>query len=143
MAGQSRTQEMPDGCKQRCINTPGCVYWNYFPNGGCAITTGAEGISTVAGNPTKLSGGKNCVIDVLSCDTSGIWYLPLDMAGQRRTVETPDGCKQRCNNTPGCVYWNNFPNGGCHITTGAEGISRKHISANPTKMSGHKNCVID
>ena len=52
------------------------------------------------------------------CDTSGKWYMPLNMAGQERTVDTAAGCSARCKNTEGCNYWNRFPNGGCHITTG-------------------------
>ena len=52
------------------------------------------------------------------CDRSGKWYMPLDMNGQGRTVTTPAGCQARCKRTKGCFYWNNFPNGGCHITTG-------------------------
>ena len=32
-------------------------------------------------------------------------------------------CQQRCLNTEGCVYFNAFPNGGCHITDGRDGTS--------------------
>lgn len=53
-----------------------------------------------------------------TCDKSGKWYMPLNMAGQGRTVGTKEQCQQRCKNTSGCNYFNNFPNGGCHITTG-------------------------
>jgi len=70
--------------------------------------------------------------------TDGVWFLPLDMPGQGRTVASPQGCKQRCQNTSGCKYYNNFPNGGCHITTGVGGT--KPGGGNPTKMSGAANC---
>ena len=56
--------------------------------------------------------------NVNACDNSGIWYLPLDMPGTERTVASPAGCQQRCKDTAGCMYFNSFSNGGCHITTG-------------------------
>jgi len=33
------------------------------------------------------------------CRTDGKWFMPLDMAGQGRTVASVAGCKQRCVDT--------------------------------------------
>ena len=74
-----------------------------------------------------------------SCSTDGTWHLPLDMAGQQRTVATPARCQQRCRDTTGCRYFNNFPDGGCHITTGASGT--KSGGGNPTVRSGSVQCI--
>jgi hypothetical protein len=73
-----------------------------------------------------------------SCSTDGTWYLPVDMAGQGRTVGTAAQCQQRCRDTAGCRFFNNFPNGGCHISTGAEGTGAG--GNNPTRMSGSVQC---
>ena len=75
------------------------------------------------------------------CKTDGTWYYPLNMPGQGRTLGTPEQCRQRCINTPGCKYFNNFPNSGCHISTGKGGsrINR----GNPTRMSGSITCNIN
>ena len=62
------------------------------------------------------------------------------MAGQARTVATPAGCQQRCRATAGCRFFNNFPNGGCHITTGASGT--KSGGNNPTVRSGSVQCKV-
>jgi plastocyanin len=73
-----------------------------------------------------------------SCMSSGIWHMPLNMAGQGRTVGTPAQCRQRCRDTPGCNYFNSFRDGGCHITTGAEGT--QVVSNNPTVQTGSTTC---
>eukprot|EP00956_Cyclotella_meneghiniana_P026217 scaffold56176_cov23-Cyclotella_meneghiniana.AAC.1 len=77
--------------------------------------------------------------NVNACDNSGIWYLPLDMPGTERTVASPAGCQQRCKDTAGCMYFNSFSNGGCHITTGDEGTL--YVSTNPTREAGDKACI--
>ena len=61
------------------------------------------------------------------------------MSGQHRTVETVAGCKQRCINTSGCNYYNSFPDGGCHVSTGADGPLID--SVNPTAESGSSDCI--
>ena len=63
------------------------------------------------------------------------------MSGQGRTEETEAGCKQRCKDTSGCNYYNNFPNGGCHLSTGRGGT--KIDQGNPTIGSGSKDCSSD
>jgi len=60
------------------------------------------------------------------------------MPNEGRTVATPQGCEQRCQSTTGCKYFNNFPNGGCHITTGDSGTQAG--GGNPTVRSGSKDC---
>ena len=55
--------------------------------------------------------------------TDGNVYLPLDgVEGEGRTDDsTWEECQQRCIDTPGCVYFNRFGNGACHITDGSGG----------------------
>ena len=82
---------------------------------------------------------KYCRDEGGNCRTDGSLYLPLDMDGQGRTVTTPAGCRKRCRDTDGCKFFNSFPNGGCHITTGADGT--KMWGGNPTVLSGNAQCV--
>ena len=42
--------------------------------------------------------------------TNGIVIKPLNMTGQGRTVGTWRECRDRCIKTPGCEYFNRFPN---------------------------------
>ena len=54
----------------------------------------------------------------------GTWYIPIDgIEGEGRTSSSWEECQQRCLDTEGCVYFNAFSNGGCHITDGREGTS--------------------
>ena len=56
--------------------------------------------------------------------TDGTWYYPLDgIEGEERTVASWEECRDRCINTEGCIYFNRFSNGGCHITDGRDGSS--------------------
>lgn len=53
----------------------------------------------------------------------------------RRTVEsTWSKCRNRCKRTPGCRYYNWFPNKGCHINDGRGGLISN--SKNPTAVRG-------
>lgn len=61
------------------------------------------------------------------------------MSGQGRTVATAWGCQQRCKNTPGCFFFNHWSDGGCHITTGAEGTEETGSSV----TSGSQYCEAD
>ena len=52
-------------CQTKCINTPGCVYFNHFSNGDCHITDGKEGskitndlIDKRSGNPVTVQSGR-------------------------------------------------------------------------------------
>tara|TARA_B100000029_G_C17231882_1_gene835670 strand:+ start:396 stop:725 length:330 start_codon:yes stop_codon:yes gene_type:complete len=66
--------------------------------------------------------------------------MPLNMPGQGRSAETgttaekASKCQERCRTTPGCVYFNSFPDGGCHITDGSAG--EQSGGRNPTARSG-------
>lgn len=71
------------------------------------------------------------------CYDNGMWFWPLDMPGTSRTVGTPEQCRQRCRSTPGCKYFNSFPNGACNISTGEAWTLRE---TNPTARSGHRDC---
>ena len=77
--------------------------------------------------------------DEAHVSSDGLWYLPLNMLGTDRT-ETPrwQDCQKRCALTKGCVFFNNFPNGGCHITDGSGKIG--NYPNNPTAMSGRATC---
>ena len=147
MAGQQRTVATPAECQKRCRDTDGCKFFNSFSNGGCHITTGADGTKSGGNDPTALSGNAQCdanthlekITNDNDCRTDGSFYSPLDMDGQGRTVTTPAGCRKRCRDTDGCKFFNSFPNGGCHITTGADGT--KMWGGNPTVLSGNAQCV--
>lgn len=101
--------------------------------------------------------GDNVVVDISSktpnpegnLKSDGTWYKPLDgIDGEERTSNTWQECQQRCLNTEGCVYFNSFTNGDCHITDGRDGTSigeyRQEIvgpnpqleGTNPTIKSG-------
>ena len=82
-------------------------------------------------NQADQRAGKNTPPNIF---TNGTWIKPLNMTGQGRTVGTWRECRDRCINTPGCEYFNRFPNGGCHITDGKEGL--KPGGGNPTSHSG-------
>lgn len=46
----------------------------------------------------------------------GLHYEPFDFDGHERSVETSvQGCKQRCENTDGCVKFSYWMDGGCHL----------------------------
>ena len=67
--------------------------------------------------------------------TDGTVYLPIDgVDGQGRTTGTWQECRDRCIDTPGCVYFNRFENGGCQITDGSGGEDPD--PSNPTTHSG-------
>jgi hypothetical protein len=72
MDGQGRTVTTPAGCRKRCRDTDGCKFFNSFPNGGCHITTGADGTKMWGGNPTVLSGNAQCVDNGVRCDAAKI-----------------------------------------------------------------------
>jgi hypothetical protein len=59
---EERTTGTWQECQQRCINTPGCVYFNRIPNGTCFITDGSGGeqigIDNDTGGPSEDPEGK-------------------------------------------------------------------------------------
>ena len=65
-------------------------------------------------------------------------YFPLDINGQRRTVASPKKCQKHCRDTPGCKYFQSWPNLGCHITTGVDGWK----SAESSIKSGSSTCAL-
>ena len=134
MSGQGRTSASWEECRDRCINTPGCEYFNRFPNGGCHITDGSQGPSPGGNNPTSHSGRARAFTPNNNPKIDGRWYMPLNMPGQGRTSASWTDCRDRCIHTKGCKYFNRFPNGGCHITDGSEGT--RTVPGNPTSHSG-------
>jgi len=77
-----------------------------------------------------------------ACDTSvkndGMWYWPLNIPGEGRTVMTPDECRQRCVDHPDCFYFNHFPNRGCHLS--GKDATLRSVPHNPTFRSGAVRC---
>ena len=67
-----------------------------------------------------------------------MWYAPLDLPGEERTVGTPEECRQRCVDIPECFYFNNFPNGGCHLA--GKDATLQSMPGNPTVASGAVRC---
>ena len=65
--------------------------------------------------------------------------MPLDMAGQKRTVTDSAGaCQDRCLNTEGCSYFSWWADGGCHI----QDSSAKLISGVGANVHyGAKSCT--
>jgi hypothetical protein len=110
-------------------------------NGDWEFWTKTDKLNKVVATPTSVGNTSSSFIKSNKCKTDGTWYNPLNMPGQGRTVGTPEQCRQRCINTPGCKYFNNFPNGGCHISTGKDGSGINR--GNPTKISGSITCNIN
>ena len=77
--------------------------------------------------------------------TDGTVYLPLSMSGgkptpEERTKGTWQECQKRCIDTPGCVYFNSFPDGSCFITDGRDGeqIGINRNTGGPSEDSTEK-----
>ena len=55
--GEEQTQAATwEECRDRCLDTPGCKFFNRFSSGGCHITHGRDGHEFRPGNPTSHSG---------------------------------------------------------------------------------------
>ena len=67
-----------------------------------------------------------------------MWYIPLDLPGEDRTVNTLAECRQRCVDIPECFYFNNFADGGCHVV-GKNGTLIRQPN-NPAVASGAVRC---
>lgn len=110
-------------CSTRCKNTPGCKFFNYFPNGGCHITNGAGGEKSVPNNPTKYSGetlgGNNLLTDgrvKLPIVNRGVQFRAY--RGKKNIERNWEACRVRCASTPGCRSFNYMRNKSCLLTTG-------------------------
>jgi len=67
-----------------------------------------------------------------ACWENGARWLPLDMAGTRRSVEdTVAGCQQRCERTPGCAHFSFWHDGGCHLQDGSATRQDHHAVSGP------------
>jgi len=78
-----------------------------------------------------------CDVDVRN---DGMWYWPLNIPGEGRTVATPAGCRQRCADHPDCYYFNSFPNMGCHLS--GKDAKLATVPHNPTRASGAVRCQV-
>ena len=59
----------------------------------------------------------------------GEWrtFKPVNMPGQKRSVErTVQGCRARCEDTPGCSFFSWWADGGCHLNNG----DQKEVDSN-------------
>ena len=98
----------------------------------CVLSCSSCLTSLLFSGRSVLSG--TTLVPLSELNTDGTWYMPLDMPGEVRTSSSWEECQQRCADTDGCIYFNSFPNGGCHITDGSEGT--KTDENNPTAVSG-------
>lgn len=124
MPGQNRTSVQTwQQCSTRCRYTPGCKYFNFFPDGGCHITTGADGEKEFPKNPTKYSGETLGANDVKS---DGKSFLPvqdidlMDKSYKRKSniEKNWEACRVRCASTKGCINFNYYKDKRCHLTRG-------------------------
>ena len=110
-----------------CICWPGTKFATHNNNKRCVPDTSQSLVNPYPVPPSQIR-------------TNGTIFLPLNMPGQGRSAETgttaekASKCQERCRNTPECVYFNSFPNGGCHITDGSAG--EQSGGGNPTARSG-------
>lgn len=126
----------------KVVNDPGRLITPGGISGDWAISNGLD-ISSI--DAIKSGLGINTTVDEITRDDSldndvntssktpnpesnlkddGTWYKPLDgVEGEGRTSSSWEECQQRCLNTEGCVYFNAFSDGDCHITDGSEGTS--------------------
>merc|ERR1712038_279033 len=128
--------DVDDKCGKATVTTPDVVVTPAVTSPPCCLPGFFAEASNALGECTTVESA--LCKPANACETDGTWYLPLDMAGQERTESSWEDCQKRCQATAGCQYFNAFPNGGCHITTGAEGT--KAGGDNPTKRSGKKHC---
>ena len=72
---------------------------------------------------TSESTDDELLVDDSDCYVRTCGQVPLDgVAGQGRTSEPSFlACQERCASTGGCEYWSWWPDGGCHLTSGANG----------------------
>ena len=142
MQGHERSEEEDwEDCQKRCVDTRGCLYFNFYPNGGCHLSTGEDGTecSDAIDNPTQIVGrafvpnyySRLTPLDELAAP--GTSYEPW-LTGTDRSKSNWDDCQYRCADTPGCVYFNSYPNGGCHLS-GSDATARID-SNNPTNKAG-------
>ena len=74
--------------------------------------------------------------------------MPLDGVhgvNPKRTVEANwQACQQRCLDTTGCIFFNSYPNGGCHLTDGREGFHAPGLTIwNPPSKSGRARWALE
>ena len=121
-------------CRQRALDD-GFSYFNFFTNGGCHPSTGADAPTDGGGNKTFVSGSSVCnTRDMPPCNTSGTMYNPL---GARSTESNWRKCRQRAQNE-GMPFFN-YRGRNCYLSTGADAPTNR--AADRTSHSGHAACV--
>jgi len=66
------------------------------------------------------------------CWENGFRWMPLNMAGQSRTVsDTVKGCQERCASTTGCKHFSFWHDGGCHLQDGDASRHDHHAVSGP------------
>merc|ERR1719409_2337533 len=106
----------------------------------CTSTTTSTTSNSV---DSSLSG--DCDLDVY---TDGMWWAPLDIPGDGRSVsikfEMPSwvgdsaGCRKRCEDIPECYFFNVFSDGGCHLA--GDGSAEEENAGNATAARGRVRC---
>lgn len=141
MTGHGRSEEEEwEDCQKRCADTNGCLYFNFYENGGCHLSTGEEGTGcTSSNNPTSVSGRAfvpsyySRLTPMNEFASAGTYYGPW-LTGTDRSNSSWEDCQYRCADTTGCVYFNSYPNGGCHLS-GSDATATVS-SDNPTNKAG-------
>lgn len=154
-----------DYCKHVCYSDIRCEYWSYAPKFGCWVQDAAQeygpsypltlssamrdtpfALDSVAGeyiqhlcDPAMVSKEvPKPFTNLTECAEKGARYDPPNMNLQSRTI-TPnyEACRQRCKETPNCVYFAFWPDGGCHI---ADGEAHRVASEDWGVVAGPVDC---
>lgn len=77
--------------------------------------------------------------------TSPVGWRPMPLDGVHGEVRSSEAnwqaCQQRCLDTTGCIYFNSYSNGGCHITDGRNGFDK--VSSNIPSKSGRARWALE
>lgn len=135
MLGQVQSQE-PNAaaCQGRCLTTPRCTYFTYWPDGRCHV----QDASAIAQNAMKgdvVSGPPSCKAP---CFAKNMYYGPSpNMIGQAKSVEPSAlACQARCVATSECAHFSYWPDGGCHL----QDVSATQVATHEATLAGPKQC---
>jgi len=104
----------------------------------------SQNVSIHAGDPDDMdvvvadviSNHRNVpiLLEDVSCFTVKQKYFPLNMLGQKRSVETSaKACQLRCQNVHGCAFFSFWWDGGCHLQdSNAKKMYDYHATSGPS-----------
>lgn len=130
--------ESAAACKSSCDDSADCGAAESASNGDwCCLISETDSRLIASGD-----GFANSRCYVKRCDLSvkndRVWYAPLDLPGELRTVNTAEECRQRCANTPSCFYFNFFPSLGCRLV--GKDATLTSVPRNSRLASGAVRC---